>query len=380
MDKIISYGKQTLDESDIKSVMDVLNENLFLTTGPYVTKFEQNFAKYCNSKYAVAVNSGTSALHCAIACLDIDKDDEIIVSDISFVASANCVLYCGGKPVFCDIRKDTLNIDPDKIESLITSKTRAIVCVDMCGQVCEYNKILDMCKRHNLILIEDAAHSLGANGNCLKGKPKVGSFADLTCFSFHPVKNMTTGEGGMITTNDKDFYRKMKAFRSHGINKDYKHREKDMSYYYDMEFIGYNYRLSDILCALGISQLKKLDNFVNKRKEISKRYDSFFSRYSIEIVEPIKDLYDNSHHLYVVRVKNGKRDGLFTYLYKKNIRCNVHYRPIHMHKYYKDMNINTYCPNAEEVYTEILSLPIYPNLTDTDFNTIVQSIGYFLSM
>ena len=252
---MIPYGKQTLDENDKKSVLEILEKNIYLTTGPTVSEFEEKVCKYVGCNHGVAVNSGTAALHCAVFAANISSGDEVIVPAISFVATSNVVLYQGGKPVFCDIDSETLNIDVSKIEDLITEKTKAIIMVDMCGQPCHYEEIREICNKYNLILIQDAAHSIGAKYN----DKKVGSYSDITCFSFHPVKNITTCEGGMMVTNNENYFKRAKSFRSHGVSRDYLTREKSNSHYYEMNDLGFNYRIPDVLCALGISQMDKLD-------------------------------------------------------------------------------------------------------------------------
>ena len=269
---MIPYGKQTIDQNDINSVLKVLEENEMLTTGKYVPEFENKVCEYVECKYALAVNSGTAALHLATFAIDIKENDEVIVPSISFVASANCVLYEKGKPVFCDIDPNTLCIDVNKIEGLITNKTKAILFVDMCGQPCDFDEIKKIADKYNLITIHDAAHSIGAKYKDMK----VGSYADITCFSFHPVKNITTCEGGMMVTNNETYYNRSKAFRTHGISRDFKEREKMNSHYYEMQYLGFNYRIPDILCALGISQLEKLDFFITKRNQIALKYNELF--------------------------------------------------------------------------------------------------------
>jgi len=285
---MIAYGKQTIEKDDIEAVLKVLEENTFLTTGPWVSEFEKKMCTYIGCQYGVAVNSGTAALHCATFAAGIQEGDEVIVPAISFVASANCVLYQGGKPVFCDIDPETLNIEVSKIEELITEKTKAIIMVDMCGQPCHYDKIREICNQYNLILIHDAAHSLGGK---YKGN-KVGSYADITCLSFHPVKNITTCEGGMMVTNNEYYYKRGQSCRSHGICRDFKEREKANSHYYEMNDLGFNYRIPDVLCALGINQMNKLDRFITQRNEIAKKYDLFFEKHK-EYNEHLKNYYYN---------------------------------------------------------------------------------------
>jgi perosamine synthetase len=376
---MIPYGKQTIDQGDIECVIKVLEENNYLTTGPRILEFEKKICNYIGSRYGIAVNSGTAALHGAMFAIDITKGDEVIVPAISFVASSNCVLYQNGTPIFCDIEPDTLNIDVNKIEELITAKTKAIVMVDMCGQPCKYDKIRKICNKYNIILIQDAAHSLGAHYN----EMKVGSYADITCLSFHPVKNITTCEGGMIITNSINYYEKCKIFRTHGIIRDYKERDKSNTHYYDMTELGYNYRIPDILCALGINQLNKLDNFIKRRNEIANRYNSFFLDYK-NLVEPLKNYFYNAYHIYVVKLKlenlNISRDDIFKKMKEANIGVNVHYIPIYYHTYYKKLGYKKgLCPVSENTYEKIITLPIYPLLENKDIDYVCKTLLKILS-
>jgi perosamine synthetase len=371
---MIPYGKQTLEGDDIEAVLEVLKENTYLTTGPRVSQFEKKVCDYIGCSYGVAVNSGTAALHCATFVAGIQKDDEVIVPAISFVASANCVLYQGGKPVFCDIDPQTLNMDVSKIEGLITEKTKAIIMVDMCGQPCHYDEIRELCNQYNLILIQDAAHSLGGS---YKGQ-KVGSYADITCLSFHPVKNITTCEGGMMVTNNEIYYKKAKGFISHGISRDFKEREKANSHYYEMTSLGFNYRIPDLLCALGISQMDKLDRFIQKRNEIAKKYDHFFEQYK-DLVEPLKNHYECAYHIYVVKLNTEKigksRDEVFKELKEAGIGVNVHYMPIYLHPYYQELGYQKgLCPESEKVYEQMITLPIFPLLKDEEIEYVCEKI------
>ena len=375
----LQYGKQTIDESDKQAILDVLNENKYLTTGPKVTEFEDKVKEYCGAKYACAVNSGTAALHLAVDALDLRSSDEIIVTCLSFVASSNAIVYCGVKPIFCDIEEDTMNIDPDKIEELINENTKAVIVVDFAGQPCDYHKIIPIVKKHNLVLIEDAAHSIGTQINSCKNKPKVGSFADITTFSFHPVKNITTCEGGMVVTNNEKYYNRMKVFLTHGITRDYKDREKSASHYYEMINLGYNYRIPDVLCALGTNQLKKLDSFISKRQEIAKIYDKNLEDLKKYLV-PLKQHCESAYHLYVIKLNLNNlktdRDTIFKSLKAEGIGVNVHYLPIHLHPFYKN-NFNTYegmMPVAEKVYKQIITLPIFPLMTNKDIDDVINSI------
>ena len=366
---MIPYGRQTIEKEDIDAIVEVLVENKYLTTGPRISEFEKKVAEFSNTNYAVAVNNGTSALHCAVNALDITIGDEVIVTSLSFVASSNCVLYEGAIPVFADIDPRTMNIDPNKIENLITSKTKAIIVVHFAGQLCDMEKIKYIANRHDLKIIEDAAHSIGTTG--------VGVYGDLTTFSFHPVKNMTTGEGGMIVTNNEDYYKKMLTFRSHGIYSDYKDREIKKSHSYDMISLGYNFRITDLQCALGLSQLKRLPIWVKIRKTLAKIYDDAFKLYS-ELFEPLKQLQDSSYHIYIIKLKLEKlsenRNTIFKALKDKNIGVNVHYLPIYLHSYYKSLGITGNCPNAEKVYDQIITLPLYPTISDKDLKTVIDTV------
>ena len=373
---MIPYGKQTIEPNDIESVLRVFEENEMLTTGKYVPEFENKVCEYVKVKYGLAVNSGTAALHLATFALDIKEGDEVIVPAISFVASANCILYQKGTPVFCDIDPNTLCIDYKKIESLITIKTKAIIIVDMCGQPCNYDEIKEIADKYNLKIIHDAAHSIGAE---YKGK-KVGSYADLTCFSFHPVKNITTCEGGMLVTNNEEYYKRAQLFRTHGISRDFKEREKQNTHYYEMQLLGFNYRIPDVLCALGIEQLKRLDIFIERRNEIATKYNIFFAKYS-NIIEPLKcdvSCY-SAYHIYVIKLKlnniSETRDEIFKKLKLNGIGVNVHYMPIYLHPYYQSLGyIKGLCPVSEELYEMILTLPIFPLLKNEEIETICEQI------
>ncbi len=375
---MIPYGKQTIEQRDIDSVLKVFEENEMLTTGKYVPLFENDVCNYVGSKYAVAVNSGTAALHLATYAINIQEGDEVIVPAISFVASANCVLYQRGTPVFCDVDEETMCIDVSKIEPLITSKTKAIVFVDMCGQPCDFDEIKKIGDKHNLLTIHDAAHSIGA----VYKKQKVGSYADITCFSFHPVKNITTCEGGMIVTNNESFYKRALAFRTHGISRDFKEREKMNSHYYEMQCLGFNYRIPDVLCALGCEQLKRLDDFVKRRNEIADLYNELFSSIS-DTVTPLKNNYYSAYHIYVVKLnieKIGKsRDEIFKYMKEQKIGVNVHYMPIYLHPYYQDLGYKKgLCPIAENLYEKIITLPMFPLLKDESVKIVYEVIKNIL--
>lgn len=371
----IPYGRQYIDKEDIQAVVDVLRSD-FLTTGPAIKDFERAVADYVGVKYAVAVANGTAALHAACFVAGIKEEDEVITSPITFAASSNCVLYCGGKPVFADIKKDTHNIDPEDIRRKITPKTKAIIPVHYTGQPCEMEEIQRIAKEHDLIIIEDAAHALGAD---YKGK-KIGSLSDMTIFSFHPVKHITTGEGGMVTTNDENLYKKLILFRSHGITRDEGLMTRNEGeWYYQQLYLGYNYRITDIQCALGISQLKKLDMFVAKRRRLAERYNREFGNIK-EIICPFqKEGCNTSWHLYVIQTPPEKRKELFDKLQTSGIRVNVHYIPVYKHPYYQEHGYaDVCCPNAESLYQSIISLPLYYSLTDEEQTYVIETIKSML--
>lgn len=371
----IPYGKQTIEEDDVQAVIDSLCSN-WITTGPSVQEFEHQFAEYIGVKEAVAVCNGTAALHSAIYALGIRPGDEVIVPVITFVASANCVLYSGGKPILADVEPDTLLLDIEDVKRKITPKTKAIIAVDYAGQTCAYTELNSLANQHGLHLISDACHALGARFN----NKMAGSIASISTFSFHPVKHITTGEGGMAVTNDSELAEHMRQFRSHGVNVDFKARTENNTWYYEMVDLGYNYRLTDFQCALGISQLKKFPQWLQIRQELAKFYDQAFQ--SINGIEPLSTLNGNEHayHLYVIKVIKERcgisRMELFNKLREQNIGVNVHYIPLHYHPYYKQ-NVPSAAlsyPNAEKAYEQIISLPIHQNMTKDDANRVVESI------
>ncbi len=367
----IPYGRQSIDDKDIQAVVEVLKSD-YLTTGPKVTEFERRVADYVGAKYAVAVNSGTAALHIACLAAGIGEGDEVITTPITFAASSNCVLYCGGTPVFADIDRDTYNIAPEEIENKITNKTKAIIPVHYTGQPCDMDRINEIARKHNLMVIEDAAHALGAS---YKGK-KIGSMSHMTCFSFHPVKPITTGEGGMVVTNDEELYKRLLLFRSHGITRDQDLMTHDEGgWYYQQLELGYNYRITDISCALGLSQMDKLDGFITKRTEIARRYDEAFAQVKgIKIPRQIADV-DSGWHLYMIWVEPNRRKVIFDKLRALGIGVNVHYIPVYKHPYYqKNGYKDCMCKNAEEFYGGIISLPIHPNLTIEEQSYVIDNL------
>ena len=332
---MIPYGRQTIEEDDIEEVVKVLKSD-FLTTGPKVAEFERAVAEYVGAKYAVAISNDTAALHAACHAAGIGPGDEVITTPVTFAASANCVLYCGGTPVFADI-------DPHVIA-----------------------------KEHHLIVIEDAAHALGSE---YKGR-RIGSMSDMTTFSFHPVKPITTGEGGMIVTDSEELYRKLVLFRSHGITRDPELMTRNEGpWFYQQLDLGYNYRMTDIQCALGCSQMRKLDRFLARRREITKRYDEAFADCA-NIVTPYQLPETNSGwHLYIIQVKNHDRKTVFEQLRENGIAVNVHYIPVYYHPYYQEHGYKeVHCPVAEEVYAHIISLPVYPGLTDEQQDTVIETV------
>jgi len=374
--KFIPYGKQYIDDEDIQAVIDVLRSD-YLTTGPKIEEFEQKFADYVGARYAVAISNGTAALHAACYAAEIGEGDEVITTPITFAASANAVLYCGGKPVFADIDEKTYNIDPIDIRKKITSKTKAIIPVHYTGQPCDMNEIHKIAKEYNLIVIEDAAHALGAQ---YKGK-KIGSLSHMTTFSFHPVKHITTGEGGMITTNDEDLYRKLTLFRTHGItrNVDMLHNKDEGPWYYEQLELGYNYRMTDFQCVLGISQLKKLEGFVFRRKEIVEKYNEAFSNWEGIILPYQEEGLHSSWHLYVIQVDsyvlNVDRKEMFNALRAARLGVNVHYIPVYYFPYYKKLGYEKgLCPKAEALYERIITLPLFPSMSDDDVEYVIDTV------
>jgi perosamine synthetase len=372
---MIPYGRQYIDDDDILAVVDVLRSD-WLTTGPQVEEFEKAFARQVGAMHAVVVSSGTAALHAAMYAIGISLGDEVIVPSMTFAASANCIVYQGGIPVFADVSPDTLLIEPKDVEKKITPQTKAIVAVDYAGQPCDYDTLRGIADHHHLLLVADACHSLGAT---YRGR-SVGSLADLSVFSFHPVKHITTGEGGMIATNNEEYSKRMRIFRNHGITTDHHQREAKGSWLYEIIDLGYNYRITDFQCALGLSQLKKLPRWLERRQEIARKYDEFFTE--IKGINPLALKADVRHayHLYVIRVNKGEtgidRESFFHKLRSDGIGVNVHYIPVHMHPFYQNRygTARGLCPMAEKAYEEIISLPIYPTMKDEDIGNVIEAI------
>ena len=375
-DTQIHYGKQYIDSNDINAVVEVLKGPL-ITTGPKVEELEMKLCQVTQANYGVALANGTAALHAACYAAGIREGDEVIVTPMTFAASSNSVLYMGGKPVFADINPLTYNIDPKKVENVITLKTKAVIAVDYTGQSVELDRLLGICRDHNILLIEDASHSIGTK---YKGSP-VGSIADMTTFSFHPVKTITGGEGGAVMTNNREIAKKLLMFRTHGITRDEEMLEKEPhgKWYYEQLDLGYNYRLTDFQAALLISQLNKLAMFSERRKEIAKKYDEAFSK--IEVVKVQKNIEesDTTPHLYVLQLNLEKlstdRKGVFDALWAENICCNVHYIPAYYHPYYEKLGYKKgLCPIAENLYERIISLPLYYSMTDGDVEDVINGI------
>ena len=372
----IYYGHQYLDEKDIQAVVEVLRSD-YLTCGPKITELEEKLCRLTGAKYAVVCSNGTAALHMACMAAGVEPGDEVITTPITFAASANCALYCGAKPVFADIRDTTYNINPEEVKRLTTDKTKAVVAVDFTGQSVELNELLDHCRKNNICLIEDGAHVIGTKYN---GKAN-GSIADMTTFSFHPVKTVTGGEGGAVLTNNEEYYKKLLLARSHGITRDPSQMEGEShgGWYYEQISLGYNYRMTDIQAGLLISQLDKLPMFSKRRKEIVKQYDEAFSKLpQLQIQEEIPQS-DTTRHLYILRIRPEKmkinRREMFDALAAENIMCNVHYIPTYYFPYYRSLGYEKgLCPVAEKLYEEMISLPLYYGMTDQDVRDVIGAV------
>lgn len=373
----IYYGRQWIGEDDIEAVANTLRSD-FITCGPKVEEMESKLCQLTGAKYAVSCTNGTSALHLACLAAGVKEGDEVITTPLTFMASANCARYCGATVVFADINPDTYNIDPKSIREKITDKTKAIVAVDFTGQVVEAKEIREICDEFNLIFIEDAAHSIGSKYD---GKP-VGSLADLTCFSFHPVKTVTGGEGGAVTTNNEEYAHCMRLMRSHAMEHD---PEKMLEgphegiWYYEQQALGYNFRMTDFQAALICSQMNKLDKFATRRKEIVKKYNEAFNDLDGIIVQKEIPESDTCRHLYIIQLDFDKlsctRREFFDAMSAENVQCQVHYVPVYWFPYYKSLGYKEgICPNAEKVYKGIMSIPLYPKLSDEDVESVIQAV------
>jgi perosamine synthetase len=372
---LLPYGRQWIDDADVEAVAATLRSD-WLTTGPAVDAFEKAFAAATGAAHAVAVSNGTAALHAAMFALDIKPGDEVIVPPMTFAASSNAVLYQGGTPVFVDVDPSTLLIDPARAEERITERTRAIVAVDYAGQPCDYDALRALADRHGLAIVTDAAHALGG---AYRGR-SVGTLGEMSTFSLHPVKHVTSGEGGAITTNDAELAGRMRIFRSHGITSDHRQRESTGSWFYEMQSLGYNYRLTDIQCTLAQSQLRHLPDWVARRRQIAALYDAAFAE--LDWLSPLGHLpgAEHAYHLYVVQIDPARlrvdRGQVFAALRAEGIGANVHYIPVHLHPYYRE-RFGTGpgdFPVAEQAYERILSLPMFPRMTDDDVRDVVAAL------
>jgi perosamine synthetase len=377
---LLPYGHQSLGETDIQAVVDVLRSD-WLTTGPKIGEFEEAFAARVGAKYAVSFSSGTAALHAAAHAADLKEGDEAITSPMTFAATANCVLYTGARPIFADVRSDTLNIDVENMKAAVTPRTRAILPVDYAGHPADLDQILTFADQHGLMVIEDACHALGAR---YRGR-SVGSIAHMTVFSFHPVKHLTTGEGGMATTDHADFAEKLRRFRNHGISSDARQRQTSGQWYYEMVSLGFNYRLTDIACALGLSQLPKLDQNLARRRDVAERYTEAFSRMPGVIPPTVRKGIEPAWHLYPIRLDLEKlrvdRGEIFAALRAENIGVNVHYIPVHLHPYYRERfgYLGGEFPVAESAYEQLISLPMFNGMSDSDVNDVIEAVEKTLS-
>ncbi|KRE46316.1 UDP-4-amino-4,6-dideoxy-N-acetyl-beta-L-altrosamine transaminase [Paenibacillus sp. Soil522] len=372
----LPYGRQWLEEDDIEAVVNVLKSD-YLTTGPKISEFESKLAETVGAKFAVAFSNGTAALHAACFVAGIKIGDEVITTPMTFAASANCILYNGGIPVFADIDSKTYNIHPDAVRKAVNEKTKAIIPVHFTGQPVDLDPILKIAKERGVVVIEDAAHALGASYK----KKKIGSISDMTMFSFHPVKHITTGEGGIITTNSEEYYDKLVQFRTHGIIREpYKLNENQGPWYYEMHNLGFNYRMTDIQAGLGLSQLTKIDRFLERRKRIVSIYNEAFKSMEPYIRLPYQMAHGvSSCHLYILHFDTKKlnvgRNEIYKALLSENIGVNVHYIPVHLHPYYQSLGFKRgLCPVAEKVYEEIITIPLFAKMTEEDAQDVITAI------
>jgi perosamine synthetase len=378
--KLLPYGRQSLDDADVQAVVEVLKSD-WLTTGPKVGEFEERFSAWVEAKYAVSFSSGTAALHAAAFAAGLGPGDEAITTPMTFCATANCVLYQGATPVFADVSADTLNLDPGEVAKKLSLQTKAILAVDYAGHPADLDALLALTQSRGIPLIEDACHALGAE---YRGK-RVGGIADMTVFSFHPVKHLTTGEGGMVTTNDATLAETLRRFRNHGISSEARQRQASGQWYYEMVLLGFNYRLTDIACALGLSQLTKLRANLARRREIAARYTAAFRDLPGLIPPSVRAEMNPAWHLYPIRVDSAKltvdRGQIFRALRAENIGVNVHYIPVHLHPYYRGQfgHRDGERPVAEAAYERLISLPMFHGMTDTDVGDVVQAVSKVIS-
>jgi perosamine synthetase len=372
---LLPYGRQSISEEDIQAVGDVLRSS-WLTTGPKVGEFEEAFAALVGAKHAVSFSSGTAALHGAAFAAGLKPGDEAITTPMTFAATANCVLYQGAMPVFADVCPDTLNLDPEKIVARITPRTRAMLPVDYAGHPADLDAIMELAARQGVVVIEDACHALGAEYR----QRRTGSIADMTVFSFHPVKHVATGEGGMVTTDLPDCAEALRRFRNHGISSDARQRQSEGQWHYEMVLLGFNYRLTDIACALGLSQLKKLEANLLRRREIAARYAAAFRDLSGMIAPAVRADVNPAWHLYPIRLNLERlstgRTQVFRALRAENIGVNVHYIPAHLHPYYRERfgyRGGEY-PVAEDAYERLISLPMFHAMSDQDVEDVIAAV------
>jgi perosamine synthetase len=370
----LSYGRQSVDDDDVAAVVSILRGD-WLTTGPAVAAFEGAVAERTRTRHGVAVSSGTAALHAAAFAAGIGPGDEVIVPPLTFAATGTAVLYLGGTPVFADVRADTLNLDPARVADAITPRTRAIVAVDFAGQPADLDELRGIAHANGARLIEDAAHALGAT---YRGRP-VGGLADLTTLSFHPVKHVATGDGGMVMTDDDDLARRMRRFRNHGIGSDANERARTGRWQYEMLDLGFNYRLTDLQCALGLSQLRKLDAFLARREAIAAQYRTAFAACAGLRVPHVAPDVRHAWHLFVVELELERltvdRGVVFEALRAEGIGVNVHYIPVYRHPYYREHGYaDVSCPVAERAYERLLTLPLFPGMTEGDVDDVIVAV------
>ena len=373
--KFLPYGKQDIGEDDIQKVVNVLKSD-FITQGPKIGEFEENLAKYCGSKYAVAFNSGTSALHGAYFAMGLGKNDEIITSPNTFVATSNAALYLNAKPVFVDVESKTGNLDVSKVSEKITEKTKLIVPVHYSGNPVDLKELSEIAEDKGVKIIEDAAHAIGAKYN----GEKIGNsrYSEMTIFSFHPVKHITTGEGGAVLTNEQEYYERLLMFRSHGITKNNYINQPDGDWYYEMHYLGHNYRITDLQAVLGLSQLNKLDRFVKRRREIARTYNEAFENNPYFDTISEKKKCQSSYHLFPILLKDKLKDKkreIFTKLRKEGLGVQVHYIPVYLQPFYKNLGFQKgLCPVSEDFYQKEISIPMYPSMTDNDLKYAIEKI------
>jgi perosamine synthetase len=373
--ELLPYGRQSIDEDDIAAVVETLRSD-WLTTGPKVNEFEEALAARVGARYAVSFSSGTAALHGAAFAAGIGTGDEVITSPLTFAATANCILYQGGAPVFADVREDTLNIDPECVAKRITPRTKALLPVDYAGHPADLDELHQIADRHGLTVIEDACHALGAEHR----RRRVGSISHMTVFSFHPVKHLTTGEGGMVTTDNPHFAETLRKFRNHGITSEARERQAQGQWHYEMVLLGFNYRLTDIACALGLRQLSKLESNLVRRREIAECYTAGMQGLPWILLPFVRNEVFPAWHLYPVRLDldslSATRAEIFQALRAENIGVNVHYIPVHLHPYYRGRfgYRQGDFPVAEAAYERLISLPMFHGMSDGDVHSVIGSV------